>query len=166
MTAAETSRRYTGLLDGIASGARPGLLEFVAQIEARTDRALWNNGTFANRRARGKESLSVHATGRAVDLSYRWMRDGRGRPDGIKVAREWMRLLTSRADAFGLEAILDYQPAPYGRGWRCDRGSWQRYAKPTISGAPGGDWIHIELSPSMSDDPEAMKAAFDSLQVA
>lgn len=165
MTNARPARRYTGISDGIASGARPGLLEFVAQIEALTDRALWNNGTFANRKARGKESLSVHATGRAVDLSYRNMRDGRGRPDGMKVAREWMRLLTSRADEFGLEAILDYQPAPFGRGWRCDRGSWSRYDKQTISGAPGGDWIHVELSPSISDNPEAIRAAFKRMQV-
>jgi len=165
MPAAKTPRRYTGLLDGIASGARPGLLELVRQIETRTDRALWNNGTFANRRARGKTNLSVHATGRAVDLSYRNMRDGRGRPDGRIVARDWIRLLISRADEFGVEALLDYHPSPYGRGWRCDRAAWQRYTKPTISGAPGGDWLHIELSPSMSDDPEAMKAAFERLQV-
>jgi hypothetical protein len=165
MTPSRPARRYTGISDGIGPGARPGLVEFVAQIEARTDRALWNNGTFANRKARGKETLSVHATGRAVDLSYRNMRDGRGKPDGIRVAREWMRLLTSRANEFGLEAILDYQPAPYGRGWRCDRGSWMRYEQPTIFGAPGGDWFHVELSPAMSDDSHAMRTAFERLEV-
>ena len=124
---AEHRRRYTGISDGIAKGPRPGLLVLVEEIERRTDGGLWNNGTFANRNARGKQSMSVHATGRAVDLSYRNMRDGlRGKPDGLKTAREWMRLLVRNAEPFGVECILDYQPQPwaevgnvieaYGRG--------------------------------------------------
>jgi len=162
----EIARRYTGISDGLAKAARPGLLMLVSQIEARSDRALWNNGTFVNRKARGKDSMSVHATGRAVDLSYRKMPDGkRGRPNGRKIAAEWLRLLSSKADEFGIEMLLDYWPAPYGRGWRCDRGVWQRYQKPTISGSPHGDWIHIEVSPRLADDPERMLAAFDRVCV-
>jgi len=157
-------RRYTGVLDGIASGARPGLLVFVNEIQRRSGGGLWNNGTFANRNARGKSSMSVHATGRACDLSYRNMKDGRrGKPNGLLIAREWMALLTTHAEVFGLEAILDYEPQPWGRGWRCDRGSWVKYQKKTITGAPGGDWIHCEISPRLADSADEMLAAFESL---
>lgn len=158
------ARKYTGISDGIAAGARPGLLEFVAQMEKRSGGALWNNGTFANRPARGKQTMSVHATGRAVDLSYRNMKDGkRGVQNGRAEAVKWMDLLVSRADGFGIEMILDYWPSPFGRGWRCDRNRWERYDKKTITGAPGGDWLHVELSPVMADDPELVKAAFAGL---
>ena len=37
---------------------------------------------------------------------------------------------------------------------------WQVYQKETVHGAPGGDWWHIEITPKMADNPEAVKAAF------
>lgn len=154
------SRPYTGTKDGIAAGARPGLLEFVRQVERRSERRLWNNGTWSNRNMRSKKELSVHATGRAVDLSYRDMKDGRGAPGGRKIAVEWIRILLADPDRFGVEMILDYWPAPFGRGWRCDRSSWKRYKKREISGAPFGDWLHIELSPRFADDPALVRQAF------
>jgi len=153
-------RPYTGVNDGIAKGARPGLLELVNYIHKATNGMVWNNGTFANRRKRGKTTMSVHATGRAADLSYRQLtpkRAGKGRPAAINVIK-W---LVRNADSFGVEMILDYMPQPYGRGWRCDRARWERYEKHTITGAPGGDWIHIEISPRMADDEIAMKNALD-----
>jgi hypothetical protein len=73
---------------------------------------------------------------------------------------QWCKLLTQHADAIGLEMIIDYFPEPHGRAWRCDRGAWQKYDKPTVSGAPSGDWLHVEVSPKMADDAAAMKAAF------
>lgn len=149
-------RTYTGINDGIASGVRPGLLVLVEYISKSTQGWLWNNGTYANRKMRGKSSMSVHATGRAADLSYRQItreRMGKGRPWAVHVIR-W---LTSNADALGLEMILDYMPEPHGRGWRCDRNGWEKYKKPTISGAPYGDWIHIEISPKMADDEDGMR---------
>lgn len=150
-------RRYTGTNDGIAKAARPGLMALVDYITTATQGALWNNGTFANRRMRGKESMSVHATGRACDMSYRQVRnkDGKSRLKAVHVIR-W---LVKNADAFGIEMVIDYMPTPYGRGWRCDRGTWQKYNKPTVSGAPGGDWIHYEISPAMADSKETMQAA-------
>lgn len=154
-------RPYTGINDGIAKGARPGLLVLVDYIAKSTQGMLWNNGTYANRKARGKSSMSVHATGRAADLSYRQItrqRWGKGRPHAVHV----MRWLTANSEAFGLEMILDYMPQPHGRGWRCDRNAWENYKKPTLSGAPDGDWIHIEISPKMADDPEGMARALES----
>jgi hypothetical protein len=66
----------------------------------------------------------------------------------------------------GVELMLDYFPKPFGRGWRCDRGDWGRYSKPTIGGAPGGDWIHVEVSPealrSVQSVQEAWKTATGS----
>ena len=112
---------------------------------------------------RGKQgSLSVHATGRACDLSYRFMpKEKRGiKEGGRKQAMEAIDFVVKNADAFGLEAILDYFPMPHGRGWRCDRGGWSIYTKATIHGAPMGDWVHFEVSPLLADDPEAMREAF------
>ena len=37
---------------------------------------------------------------------------------------------------------------------------WVSYARPTIHGAPGGDWLHIEIKLGMANDPQRVKAAF------
>lgn len=162
------SRPYTGTADGIATAAKPGLLEFVKQVEERTGRALWNNGTFGVRTMRGKTDLSVHATGRAVDLSYRRMKDGRGKRNGRKHAQTFMHWLTVNADALGLELCIDYAVPKYGRAYKCDRGGWKRFSKPTVSGGGSlaSDWIHVELSPRMANDPAAVAAVMESLDPA
>jgi len=154
-------RPYTGINDGIAKGAHPGLLLLVDYITKSTSGWLWNNGTYANRKMRGKSSMSVHATGRAADLSYRHItkhRWGKGRPHAVHV----MKWLVKNADVLGVEMILDYMPAPHGRGWRCDRDAWENYKKATVSGAPNGDWIHVEISPKMAKDADAMRAVLES----
>lgn len=155
-------RPYTGNKDGLAEGERKGLKVFIIEL-TKLYPALWNNGSFVNRSMRGKkDSLSVHATGRAVDLSFRYMaKENRGIPEGgRKQAMEAIDFVVKNADAFGLEAILDYYPMPHGRGWRCDRASWNIYTKPEIHGAPMGDWVHFEISPALADNPEAMRQAF------
>jgi hypothetical protein len=160
------ARRYTGTSDGVANGRRPGLGIFIAEIEKRSEGALWNNGDYVVRLKKGKDSLSVHATGRAVDLSWRRIeQDGRSRgvKEGRQAAVRWSRILIRNADLLGIELILDYFPEPFGRGWRCDRRDWLRYEVPTISGAPGGDWLHIEISPDCADDPKRISDAFANL---
>lgn len=155
-------RPYTGNRDGDYGKARPGLLEFVKTIEQVTDGALWNNGTYASRSMRGKQSLSVHATGRATDLS--WRKLGRkGRRNGQEVAMWLCDVLTEHADRLGVECVLDYWPKPHGRGWRCDRGSWRKYTSATIGGAPSGDWLHVELSPRMADNPTLVREAWSDV---
>lgn len=149
------TRPYTGTKDGAASGKRAGLEQFVREIVKVSDGALWNNGTWVVRNMRGKESLSVHATGRAVDLSYRKV--GKlGKVDGRKHAEAIMDFLVANAKRLQIECILDYAPGKHGhgRGWRCDRGTWQDYTTKTISGVPG-DWIHVEISPKFADDAQA-----------
>jgi hypothetical protein len=132
---------------------------FINEVIALSNGALWNNGDFGVRNMRNKESLSVHATGRAVDLSYRNV-DGKGIKNGRREAVRISNILTENADLLGLEAILDYFPKPHGRGWLCSRDAWSAYKQHEISGAPGGDWLHLEISPGMADNPVKMKEAF------
>lgn len=139
-------RPYTGF-NGNAAGEHPQLTALIKQMTKRYD-CIWNNGSFGIRSIRGKTSPSVHSTGRAVDLSYRNMGDGkRGKPKGgRKQAEEAMEFLIKNADALGIEMIIDYFPAPWGRAARCDRNmAWKKYEKKTVSGAPSGDWFHVEV---------------------
>lgn len=161
-----SKRPYTGNKDGVSKGIRPGMKVFIEEVIKLSKGALWNNGDFGVRPMRGKEELSVHSTGRAVDLSFRNMRDGkRGRPNGRFEAVRVMKILVANADALGLEAILDYFPKPWGRAWMCSRDAWSKYKKETIHGAPNGDWIHLEVSPEMADDPKKMREAFQKLVI-
>jgi hypothetical protein len=133
--------------------------EFIKQVIHHSSGALWNNGSYGQRDMRGKPgSLSVHATGRAVDMSYRGSAQ---RPKANrKNALAFIDKLIANANELGIEIVMDYFPAPYGRAWRCDRQAWSKYSKPTIGGAPGGDWFHIEITPQAADSVIWVKAAF------
>ena len=153
------ARPYIGNSDGPAAGPRAGMNEFIKQIIHHSDGALWNNGAYGRRDMRGKPgSLSVHATGRAVDMSYRGSAQ---RPKANrKNALPFIEKLVANANVLGIEIVMDYFPAPHGRAWRCDRQEWKKYTKPTIGGAPGGDWFHIEITPQAADSVIFVKAAF------
>ena len=158
------NRPYTGTKDGISKGKRPGTEQWVKEISRLSGGALWNNGTWGVRDIRGTPGvLSVHATGRAMDLSYR-KTGNKGVPKGRQETMKALRLIVPNAELLGIECILDYFPQPWGRGWRCDRNAWQRYTRKTISGAPGGDWLHIEISPTYADNPELVRQAFAQLR--
>lgn len=154
------SRPYTGNKDGLAKGATAGLLALVDEISKKSGGALWNNGTFVNRPMRGKASLSVHATGRAADVSWRKLSADKGKKNGREYAETMMNFLVQHADALGLEMCIDYFPKPYGRAWRCDRNAWQVYESEVVHGAPNGDWFHAEVSPEMAKKPEAIREIF------
>lgn len=156
-------RPYTGNRDGAAKGLRPGTKVFINEVIKLSNGALWNNGAFGIRNMRSKGSLSVHATGRAVDLSYRHV-GGKGVKNGRREAVRICKILTQHADLIGLEAILDYFPKPHGRGWLCSRDAWSAYKRHVISGAPSGDWLHLEISPDMADNPRKVKQAFVTLR--
>lgn len=161
MATKKTSNRrpYTGF-NGVASGVSPGLQVLIRTIERETAKGLWNNGAWGVRDMKGKPGQpSVHATGRAVDMSWRDMPGDKGRPNYRPEAQKVIRALVQNADAIGLEMVIDYFPHPWGRAWRCDRGRWRKYDNRTVSGAPGGDWYHIEISPARAQDAEGMKAA-------
>ena len=147
-------RPYTGW-DGDARGKRAGTEKFVQLICFLSGNKLWNNGTWTVRpmnNPNAKARPSVHGTGRAVDLSWRFQRE-RGRGGSYADAQRMMDFLVQHADLFRIEEIHDYYPGPFGRGWRCDRESWKVYDRQTIGSAPGGDWIHVEISPEFADNP-------------
>lgn len=80
----------------------------------------------------------------------------------------WCRILSQNADAFQIEMIIDYFPQPFGRAWKCDRepnGAWKKYTEKTVSGAPFGDWLHIEISPFAASHPQYVIDAFAKLFV-
>jgi hypothetical protein len=158
------SRPYTGTSEGVGGGKRPGLEHFVASLQHRTGGRLWNNGTYGIRQKRGSSSrgLSVHSTGRAGDISRRPMGDHRTGCDRAYLEKicAW---LVDHADDIGLELLIDYQPAPGGRGWKCDRQAWQTYPKGTVAGGGFGDWIHIELDPEHADSEDWVAAVIATL---
>ena len=156
-------RPYTGNKDGAAAGEHPQLTALMKELFKAYSPALWNNGSWGVRNMRGKESLSVHATGRAADISWRNMGDGkRGvAKGGRKYATEAMEYLIKHADALGIEMIIDYMPAPHGRAAKCDRDmAWLKYEKDTVhgGGSPSSDWFHVEVDGKKSS--EQIKAVF------
>jgi hypothetical protein len=68
--------------------------------------------------------------------------------------------MIANANDLGIQMVIDYFPKEYGRAWRCDRQSWKNYDSKTVSGAPGGRWFHIEISPQAADSVIWVKAAF------
>ena len=157
------SRDYIGNSDGPASGKRAGTEEWVRQAIKYSNGACWNNGTYGQRDVKGKPgTMSVHATGRAMDLSYRKM-DTKGVAEGRKVSKTFIDVVVANANKLGVQMIIDYWPSPFGRAWRCDRQAWKSYETKTVSGAPTGDWWHIELSPAIADNPEAVKTIFQAV---
>ena len=154
------ARDYIGATDGPANAKRLGTEEWVRQAAKYSNGALWNNGTFARRDIKGKPGqMSVHSTGRAMDLSYR-KTDTKGVARGRNTSKQFIDKVVANANQLGVQIIIDYWPQPFGRAWRCDRQAWKAYETKTVSGAPGGDWWHIEISPGMADNAEAVKAAF------
>jgi hypothetical protein len=94
---------YTGF-DGNATGRRPTMDIWIRNaIEVS---GLKNLGSWVVREKRGKKTASVHGTGRAVDLGYTGVEQGR------KKCLEFIDLLIANADELGVELILDYLPKP------------------------------------------------------
>lgn len=156
-------RKYTGTSDGAAKAKRLGTEQFVREVCELSGGALWNNGTWVVRNMKGKNTLSVHATGRAVDLSWRHLGD-KGIPNGRQRALQTIDYLVEHANFLRIEMIIDYFTQPHGRAWRCDRQAWQTYQQPTVTGAPGGDWFHLEIAPMLADDPAGYETRFDKLK--
>ena len=155
----EGARDYIGNADGASPGPRAGMDEWIRQAIAASNGALWNNGSWGRRDVKGKPgTMSVHATGRAVDLSYR--KSEKHPKAGRLNARSFIDVVVANANNLGVQMIIDYFPKEFGRAWRCDRQAWLKYDKPTIHGAPGGDWFHIEITPQAADSVIWVKAAF------
>lgn len=148
-------RTYTGTKDGAAKGKRPGTELFQNLLCKRFGAR--NLGTWVVRNMRGKNLLSVHATGRAGDTMPK------NRRDALRIIA-W---LETNAELFEVEEIHDYlydidgdgPQVGYGRGWRVGRG-WKVWTA-RDNGGPGGLWVHWEISPRMADNPAAVRAAWN-----
>ena len=153
------ARDYIGNADGASPAPRAGMNEWIRQAIAASGNSCWNNGSYGQRDVKGKPgTMSVHATGRAVDLSYRQseIHAKANRKDMLA----FINKVVENANELGVQMVIDYFPKPFGRAWRCDRQAWSQYSKPTVSGAPGGDWFHIEITPQAADSVIWVKAAF------
>ena len=148
----KNKRKYTGY-DGDATGRRAGTQKFIDWVLFLNGGKITNLGSFVRRNMRGKESRSVHATGRAIDFGFS------NYEDGVTLAD----FLVRHNELLGVECVIDYHPRPHGRGWRCDRQAWTTYRKHTVAGAPGGRWLHVELSPAVADSAEWFDAVFQHL---
>ena len=99
-------------------------------------------------------TISNHAKGVAVDLSYRLVANEVGK--SIYMGRQrslpYIIKLLENADTLGIELVIDYA---LRRSWKCDRGTW-------IAGTfQTGDWYHIEVNPVFCNSPEMVKQAWD-----
>lgn len=144
-------RPYTGW-DRNSSGRRAGTEALIKQIKFWSGGGLWHNGSWLVRPMRGKSNPSVHGTGRAFDLSWRGGKyGGYGNYDEAKV---WYDFFCEHADELEIEAVFDYYPGPYGRGYKCDRDATIVYSRKAFSGVPKGDWFHLEISNKYADDAD------------
>ena len=158
------TRKYTGNSDGASSGKRAGTEEFMAITKLFykfSNLGTWVVRQMNNEASRANPSnpkyLSVHATGRAVDLGY----------SNRAKAVEACEFFASHADALGIEEIHDYAykgpKGVWGRGWRCSRNAWKIYDSVDNAGTPGGKWLHIELSPEMANSASKVKSSWEKV---
>ena len=155
-------RPYTGNKDGNYGKAREGTLELLRLASKRW--GFTNLGVWANRPMRGSTQLSVHASGRAVDLGYQ------NRDNALAL---WNFLIANTAQ-LGIEEIHDYayrnpnqdpkDKTAWGAGYRSSRGEGMRgiriFDAKNNAGTPGGRWLHVELAPHFADDAKAFRAAW------
>jgi hypothetical protein len=153
---------YTVTSYPVTAGKLAGTEEWAKQAAAHSAGALWNNGTWVNRDVRGKPGqVSNHARGVALDLSFRYYpQQQKGATDGRAKSVAFMRQALDAWQVLGIALVIDYWPQPYGRSWRCDRATWRKATGPTFTGAPGGDWWHVELVLEMAQDPAKVRDAF------
>jgi hypothetical protein len=167
------ARKYTGNTDGVSKvGARAGTVKLMELCHKRW--GFTNLGIFGNRQMKNPKAvagdprwLSVHATGRAVDMGW---------TDRAKALQAWDWFLANSA-ALGIEELHDYgfdanvtdKVAGWGRGYRCSRGegsdakSVKIYDAKENAGSQGGHWLHVEISPAMADDAAKFEAAWRAL---
>lgn len=166
MTARPTTAPYIASSAPIVDAALPGTTVWANRAIMLSNKSLWNNGTYANRLMRGKQVTSNHARGLAMDLSYRHVIQGgtaKGIEKGRVIALACVKQLLDRWEILGIQLVIDYWAPPQGpqraRVWRCDRAAWRPQPEGAIHGVPG-DWFHIEISPTMANDPKLVNAAF------
>ena len=159
---------YYPSFDG--KGAKPGtekLVELCGKRWKTKNIGIYSNRLMKNDHTAGKKIgdpgmekyLSVHATGAAADIQY---------PDE-KVAREMWDWLLANSEALGICEVHWYAFGDFGAGYRCSRGEGKSgvkiFTKDDNAGSYQGNpnWLHVEISPEMAEDPERFEAAWRAL---
>lgn len=158
------SKPYTGF-NGNAPGIKGGTAQWIRDAKRTSGGVVWSLGAWGVRDQRShKGRPSVHGTGRAWDAGYSRRQGDRHQPSwGRDAFLPWLDLVIANANTLGIELALDYWPEPWGRGWRCDRQAWETYDRRTIAGAPGGQWVHFELSCRYAGNAALVKQGFDAV---
>ncbi len=134
-----------------AKGKRAGTEKFV-DLACRRWKSFSRLGTWVVRDMRGKPGvLSVHATGRAMDIGYTDRKD-------VMAAIRWFVTYNT---ALGVTLINDYQFGQYGRTWMCDRQDWKIHQSDVLGSR--GNWFHVELDSWAADDPVGIEKIWRSL---
>jgi hypothetical protein len=129
-----------------------GMDVWIRRAVRHSDKSLWNNGSWIIREIKGKPgTISNHAKGVAVDLSYRYNSSTNA---GRKKSMPYINKLLQNADTLGIQLVIDYG---LNRSWKCDRGTWIR------GKFASGDWYHIEVDPVICNSPELAKQAWDKV---
>lgn len=146
---------YTISAAPVVKAPLAGMDLWITRAIKHSNGCLWNNGSWMIRDIKNKPgTISNHAKGVAVDLSYRLVANQVGK--SIYMGRQrslpYIIKLLENADTLGIELVIDYA---LRRSYKCDRGTW----------IPGnfqtGDWYHIEVNPVMCHSPEMVKQAWD-----
>lgn len=155
-----TQRPYTGF-DKVGTETHPAAKQLAKCLEARFGmnymgglvvRVMRSAPAAVQKLAptdpRCKPYMSVHATGRAIDV---------GHSDAKKLG-EIFEFLVDNADELFLEEVHQYSyRAPgakkaWGRGYRCSRAKKNRgiveWDAKNNGGTPGGMWLHFEVAPN------------------
>jgi hypothetical protein len=144
--AAKCPMPYTGNSDANPKGkATEQAIKFAQIMHDRW--GFTNLGIYAYRPMRGSGNLSVHATGRAVDLGYK--------PSFQPRVSEICDWLADNYLTLGIEEVHQYswEGSDWGRGFRCCRDGkpgWKTWTAEANGGTPGGKWIHVELAPTQT----------------
>ena len=143
---------YTVNAAPVVKGPLGGMNYWITRAIKHSNKSLWNNGSWIIRDIKNKPgTISNHAKGVAVDLSYRYNSStGAGR----KTSLPYIIKLLENADTLGIELVIDYA---MNRSWKCDRGTWK------AGNFTAGDWYHIEVNPVMCHSPALAKQAWDKV---
>jgi len=148
---------YTVNAAPVVKGPLVGMDYWIMRAIHHSGGCLWNNGSFIIRNVKGKPgTISNHAKGVAVDLSYRMVANTPGK--SIYMGRQrslpYIVKLLENADTLAIELCIDYAMS---RSWKCDRATWKGGA------FSAGDWYHIEVNPVMAHSPELAKQAWNKV---
>lgn len=148
---------YTVNAAPIVKGPLAGMDYWITRAIKHSDKSLWNNGSWMMREIKNKPgTISNHAKGLAVDLSYRMIANTPGKSIymGRQKSLPYITKLLENADTLGIELVIDYA---LRRSWKCDRGTW-------IAGNfQTGDWYHIEINSVMAHSEQLAEQAWNKV---